>query len=302
MREQVGLLLVAFQRLPRRRLVGRARGREARLAGVGPQVRREVREVLPARRVLRIDPVSGAQADARAGHTRLHAKPAQAHHDSRPQGQAQARPGAPRLHEPGPHLQARGRHHLPAHRRGLAVPGDRDRPEHAHGGRVVAVEPHDRRHRGGGAGIRQIARIRGGQRHIPHGPRRAVHQQASGRMGARQRRAAFLQPHGKLPRQRRRRVVLRHAEERDVLPQAIRHQGRGQARSRRVHRGVLQQAEAAFLDRLQGAGRSHGRLLRADRSQARLLRAARSQARRDAYGSMIPLNSVSEILTQVSCP
>lgn len=75
MRERVGLLLVAFQRLPRRRPVGRARGRGARLAGVGPQVRREVRGVPPARRVLRIDPVSGAQADARAGHTRLHAKP-----------------------------------------------------------------------------------------------------------------------------------------------------------------------------------------------------------------------------------
>ena len=43
-REQVRILLVAGRRLPRRRLVGRARGREARLAGVGPQVRREVRE------------------------------------------------------------------------------------------------------------------------------------------------------------------------------------------------------------------------------------------------------------------
>ena len=56
-REPIGLLLVALQRLPARRLVGRARGGPARVAGVGPQVRLPVREMLPARRVLRIDPV-----------------------------------------------------------------------------------------------------------------------------------------------------------------------------------------------------------------------------------------------------
>ena len=56
-REPIGLLLVALQRLPAKRLVGRARGREARVAGVGPQVRLPVREMLPARRVLRPNPV-----------------------------------------------------------------------------------------------------------------------------------------------------------------------------------------------------------------------------------------------------
>ena len=40
-----------------------------------------------------------------------------------------------------------------------------------------------------------------------------IHQQDLGRMGAGQRRAAFLQPHRKLPRQRRGRIVLRDPEE-----------------------------------------------------------------------------------------
>lgn len=53
----------------------------------------------------------------------------------------------------------------------------------------------DGRHRGIGAGVDQIARLRGWQRHIPRRPRRPARQQAFVRVGARQRRAADLQPH-----------------------------------------------------------------------------------------------------------
>lgn len=53
----------------------------------------------------------------------------------------------------------------------------------------------DGRHRGIGAGVGKIARLRGRQRHIPRRPRRPARQQAFVRVGARQRRAADLQPH-----------------------------------------------------------------------------------------------------------
>ena len=109
-------------------------------------------------------------------------------------------------------------------------------------------------------------------------------------MGAGQRRAPFLQPHRQLPRQRRGRVVLRHAEERDVLQVELRHQGRRQARRDRVHRGGLQPKKAPLYHRLPGAGTGHGILLRADQA-----------GRRGAsHGRVIPQASVSEILTQVS--
>ena len=44
----------------------------------------------------------------------------------------------------------------------------------------------DGRHRGIGAGVGQIARLRGGQRDIPRRPRRPVRQPPSGRVGVRQ--------------------------------------------------------------------------------------------------------------------
>lgn len=100
-------------------------------------------------------------------HTRLHDQRQEIDHDPRSQGEAAPRPGAPRFRESRAHLQARGRHHLPAHRRGLALPGHRHRPVHPHGGRLVTLEPHDRRHHGGGARVGQFARLRGGKRHIP---------------------------------------------------------------------------------------------------------------------------------------
>ena len=201
-REPVGLLLMALQRPPARRLVGRARGGPARVAGAGPQVRLPVREALPARRVLRPHPVQGAQIDARAGDTRMHAQRVEAHCDPGSQGEAPARPGAARLHRPRARLQARGRHRVPAHRRGVAAPLDGHRPGHPHGGGLVALRANDGGHRGIGAGVGQIARLRGGKRDIPRRPRRPVHQQAFGRVGARQRRAPVLQPLRQLPRQR----------------------------------------------------------------------------------------------------
>ena len=60
----------------------------------------------------------------------------------------------------------------------------------------------------------------------------------------------------------------------------------------RVHRGVLQPPKAPLDDRLQGAGRGHGGLLRENRAQAR----------GHAYGRLISRACVSEILTQVRRP
>ena len=109
-------------------------------------------------------------------------------------------------------------------------------------------------------------------------------------MGAGQRRAPFLQPHRQLPRQRRGRVVFRHAEERDEPPQALPDPQRRKARGNRVHRGRLQPQEAPLHHRLPGAGAGHKIALRADQA-----------GRRGAsHGRVIPQASVSEISTQVS--
>ena len=113
-------------RLPARRL-GR---RDARVAGVRPEVRIQVRARDAAAGILPPDRLPSPEIDARAGNTRLHAQREEAHHDPRSEGQAAPRPGAPRLHEPRAHLQARGRHRVPAHRRGVALPGHRHRPVH----------------------------------------------------------------------------------------------------------------------------------------------------------------------------
>lgn len=109
-------------------------------------------------------------------------------------------------------------------------------------------------------------------------------------MGERQRRAAFLQPHRKLPRQRRGRVVLRDPEERDVLSQELCHQGRRQARGHRVHRGRLQPQTAPFDHRLPDTRAGHGVVLRADQADRRGA----------SRGRVIPQASVSGILTQVN--
>lgn len=87
----------------------------------------------------------------------------------------------------------------------------------AHGGRMVALRAHDRRHRGLGAGHGALARLRGGRRDIPFGPRRPVHEQAPGGMGVRQRREAVGGADRQPPRQRGRRVLLRDAQERDWI-------------------------------------------------------------------------------------
>ncbi len=54
------------------------------------------------------------------------------------------------------------------------------------------------------------------------------------------RRAPLRGPHGLLPRQRRGGVLLRHAQERDVLTAPVGDQGGGPARGRGAHRGLLQ--------------------------------------------------------------
>ena len=81
-----------------------------------------------------------------------------------------------------------------------------------------------------------------------------------------------------------------------VAGNAIFHADRGaqlpRQRGGRVHRGVLQPPKAPLDDRLQGAGRGHGGLLRENRAQAR----------GHAYGRLISRACVSEILTQVRRP
>ena len=188
------------------------------------------------------------------------------------------------------HLQARRRHHLSAHRRGMVVPGHGDRPVHAHGGGMVALGPDDRRHHRGGLGIREVARLRGRKRHFPFRQRRPIHQQDLGRVGAGQRRAPFLQPHRQLPRQRRGHVVLRHPEERDVLPQALPGPRHRQTRRHRVHRGRLQTQAAPFDHRPQGAGADYGVVLRAHEARIRA----------SSHGRLVPRAYVSENLTQVT--
>lgn len=96
---------------------------------------------------------------------------------------------------------------------GVAAPLDGHRPGHPHGGGLVALRANDGGHRGIGADVGQIARLRGGKRDIPRRPRRPALQQAFGRVGARQRRAPVLQPLRRLPRQRGGGIVLRDAEE-----------------------------------------------------------------------------------------
>lgn len=122
---------------------------------------------------------------------------------------------------------------------GVAVPLDGHRPERPYCGGLVVLRANDGGHRYIGAGVGQIALLRAGKRDIPRRPRRPVHQQAYGRVGARQRRAPVLQPHRQPPRQRGGGIVLRGAEERDVLQAELPDRGFRQARGDRVHRSRL---------------------------------------------------------------
>lgn len=56
--------------------------------------------------------------------------------------------------------------------------------------------------------------------------------------------------HRRVLGQRRRRVVLRRTEERDVLPARLAHSSPRKVRRRRVHRGLLQPSQAALHSRL----------------------------------------------------
>ena len=57
-------------------------------------------------------------------------------------------------------------------------------------------------------------------------------------------------PHRRVLGQRRRRKLLRRLEERDVSPAGLPHQGKGEVRHRRLHRGLLQPPAAALHPRL----------------------------------------------------
>lgn len=107
--EPLGLLLVARERLPARRLVRRARRRDARLAGIRQTLPIQVRTRDTAAGILPPGALPSPEIDAQAGNTRLHTQREEAHHDPRPNGQASPRPDAPRLLQPRADLQARER-------------------------------------------------------------------------------------------------------------------------------------------------------------------------------------------------
>ena len=75
--------------------------------------------------------------------------------------------------------------------------------------------------------------------------------------------------HGLVPRQRHGRVVLRHAEERDVPPRELSHPRRGTPGGGGVHRGLLQPPPAPLHNRLPDTGAGDGRVLRENRAAAR---------------------------------
>ena len=171
------------------------------------------------------------------------------------------------------------------------MPGHGDRPVHAHGGRLVSLRPHDRRHRGGGAGIGEVARLRGRKCHFPRGIRGAQH---ASRTLAEWTRANDVRLSCSRTGNCRDNAVAESffatlKELRDVLQEELRHKGRRQARGHRVHRGRLQPQTAPLHHRLPSAGAGHGVVLRTDQAHRR----------KASHGRLIPQASVSEILTQV---
>ncbi|ERI05382.1 hypothetical protein HMPREF9069_00926 [Atopobium sp. oral taxon 810 str. F0209] len=113
-----------------------ARRRGARVAWGRPPLRGAHGARVPAARARARGAPPRAQVHARAGRTRRDAQCREAPRDTRWARAPEAGPGGARPHRPRARLQARRRHHLPAHGAGLAVPGHRDRPQHPHGGRV----------------------------------------------------------------------------------------------------------------------------------------------------------------------
>ena len=167
-----------------------------------------IREVLSARQVLGPHSVQGA----RAGDTRPHAQRREAH--TIPDPKARRRPDLVRhdFNSPVPTYKLVGDiTHLRTREGRLYLSTVIDPNTHMVVGRSLSAR-FDGRHRGIGAGVGKIARLRGRQRHIPRRPRRPARQQAFVRVGARQRRAPVLQPLRQLPRQRGGGIVLRDAE------------------------------------------------------------------------------------------
>ena len=132
---------------------------------------------------------------ARAGDTRPHAQRREAH--TIPDPKARRRPDLVRrdFNSPVPTYKLVGDITYLRTREGrLYLSTVIDPNTHMVVGRSLSAR-FDGRHRGIGAGVGKIARLRGRQRHIPRRPRRPARQQAFVRVGARQRRAADLQPH-----------------------------------------------------------------------------------------------------------
>lgn len=113
-------------------------------------------------------------------------------------------------------------------------------------------------------------------------------------MGRGQRREALRGPHGQLPRQRRRRVVLRQPQGRDVPPGELRDPSGGPRRRGRLRRGLIQPPAPALDGGLPDSGRAHGRVLRPCGA------GVRAGGRGGAAGSVITPDRVSEILNQFS--
>ena len=91
---------MARERLPARRLGRRARRGDARVAGIRQALRIPLRARDAAAAFQPPYTLQGAEADAGAGDTRLHAQRQEKGRDPEPERQATPRPGAPRLHEP----------------------------------------------------------------------------------------------------------------------------------------------------------------------------------------------------------
>lgn len=111
-------------------------------------------------------------------------------------------------------------------------------------------------------------------------------------MGQGRRRGALVRCHRQLPRQRAGRVLLRDPQKRDVLPPPVCHARGGDLRRDRLHRVLLQPQAPPPDNRLQGAGRRDGGVLRA-------LRECVVGAEGGVAGGINPGFFVSEILTQV---
>ena len=100
------------------------------------------------------------------------------------------------------------------------------------------------------------------------------------------RREAARRRDGTPPRQRRRRVIPRHVQERDVPPSQLRHPQGGATRISRVRRGIPRPPSPALHDRLPHPRRGDGRALRAHGRDGR-------ERRGVATGGMIMGRSLS---------